>query len=100
MVTTSVQQRKLGSIEDECNFLFEMEKNKTLRKEFYRKITSMKENFEKLYNSEKIRLSLVYLKQKKRQYVSFPNLSMSLLNARIKYMIYQQCHEANHKAHV
>ena len=44
----------VNEIEDEYRFLFEFKKNKELRKEFYRKITLIKETFFPLNNSEKV----------------------------------------------
>ena len=43
-----------SEIEDKYHFLFECEKNKVLRKEFYRKITPIKENFVTVNNSENV----------------------------------------------
>ena len=44
----------VNEIEDEYHFLFECEKNKALRKKFYRKITPIKENFVTMNNSGKV----------------------------------------------
>ena len=44
----------VNEIEDEYHFLFECKKNKELRKEFYQKITLIKENFITMNNSEKV----------------------------------------------
>ena len=44
----------VNEIEDEYHFRFECENSNALRKEFYRKITLMKENFVTMNNSEKV----------------------------------------------
>ena len=44
----------VNEIEDEYHFLFECKKNKEWRKEFYRKITLIKENLISMNNSEKV----------------------------------------------
>ena len=57
-INTSREERTcsvcVNEIEDEYHFLSECEKNKAFRKEFYRKITPIRENFVTVNISEKV----------------------------------------------
>ena len=82
----------VNEIEDEYHLLFECEKNKALRKEFYRKITPIKSNFVTMNNSEKVQFlfNLSSLPEiEKGTTCDFLNLSFSQSKGE-SYMISQQ----------
>ena len=56
---------------EEYHFLFGCEKNKSLRKEFYRKITPIKENFVTMNNSEKVQFLFSLSETEKRTTFEF-----------------------------